>query len=57
MKKILGGKEHGCINCGGTMIYINIPRIGVVSQCRECGNCVSGRVKDEVKIYTYEVDR
>lgn len=57
MKKIVGGKEHGCINCGGTMIYIHIPRIGVVSQCRECGNCVSGRAKDEFKIYTYSEER
>lgn len=54
MKKILGGKEHGCINCGGTTIYIHIPRIGVVSQCRECGNCVSGRVKDRVKVYLFD---
>lgn len=54
MRKILGGKEHVCDKCNGTMVYIYIPRIGVVSQCRECGNCVSGRVKEEVKIYSYQ---
>lgn len=57
MKRILGEKDGVCPHCGGTMIYLDIKKIGVVSQCRECGNCVSGRVKDEVKIYSYEEKR
>ena len=57
MKKILGGRENACICCGGTMVYLQVKRLGVVSQCRECGCMIDGRVKDEVKIYTYSEER
>ena len=36
------------------MIHLKVKGLGVVSQCRECGNLVNGRIKDEVKIYTFE---
>lgn len=51
MKKVLGGKEKSCINCGGTMIHLKVKGLGVVSQCRECGNLVNGRIKDEVRVW------
>ena len=34
MKKVLGGKEKSCINCGGTMIHLKVKGLGVVSQCQ-----------------------
>lgn len=57
MKKILGGKEKACNCCGGTVVYLKVKRLGIVSQCRDCGNMVQGRAKDEFKIYTYSEDR
>lgn len=57
MKRILGGKEKSCPMCGGTVVYLQVKRLGIVSQCRDCGNMVQGRAKDEFKIYTYSEDR
>lgn len=57
MKKILGGKENSCPACGGTVVYLQVKRLGIVSQCSDCGNMVHGRAKDEFKIYTYSEDR
>ncbi len=57
MKRILGGKECCCPMCGGTVVYLQVKRLGVVSQCRDCGNMIQGRAKDEFKIYTYSEDR
>ena len=54
MKKVLRGKEKSCINCGGTMIHLKVKGLGVVSQCRECGNLVNGRIKDEVRVWSYD---
>lgn len=53
MKKILGGKNGACPHCGNTMVYVNIPRIGTTSQCLACGCLREGRVKDVVRIYSY----
>ncbi len=55
MKKILGGKECCCPACGGTVVYLQVKRLGVVSQCKECNSVVQGRAKD--KIYIYSEDR
>ena len=52
-KNILGGKDKACDRCGGRMTFIKVKGIGVVSQC-SCGNTVSGRMKDELQIYTYD---
>ena len=52
MKKVLGGKEKSCINCGGTMIHLKVKGLGVVSQCRECCNLVNGIIKDEVRVWS-----
>ena len=57
MRRILGGKEKACGCCGGTVVYLQVKRLGTVSQCRECGSMTNGRVKDEFKIYTYSEDR
>lgn len=57
MKKIVGGKEKACGCCGGTVVYLQVKRLGVVSQCRECGSMTNGRSKDEFKIYTYSEER
>ena len=57
MKKILGGKENSCHMCGGTVVYLQVKRLGIVSQCRECGSMTNGRAKDEFKIYTYSEER
>lgn len=54
MKKILGGKEKACGCCGGTVVYLHLKRLGIVSQCKECGSMTDGRVKDEFEIYTYQ---
>ena len=54
MKKVLGDKEKSCINCGGTMIHLKVKGLGVVSQCRECGNLVNGKIKDEVRAWSYD---
>lgn len=52
-KKILGGKSNSCPMCGGTVVYIYVKRIGVVSQCTTCNSCISGRVKDDIYIYSF----
>ena len=58
MRRILGGKEKACGCCGGgTVVYLQVKRLGTVSQCRECGSMTNGRAKDEFKIYTYSEDR
>lgn len=54
MKKVLGGKEKICINCGGTMIHLKVKGLGVASQCRKCCNLVNGRIKDEVRVWSYD---
>ena len=54
MKKILGGKEKACNCCGGTVVYLQIKRLGVVSQCTECGAMTNGRAKDKIKIFDCE---
>lgn len=38
MRRILGGKEKACGCCGGTVVYLQVKRLGTVSQCRECGS-------------------
>lgn len=57
MRRILGGKEKACGCCGGTVVYLQVKRLGTVSQCRECGSMTNGRAKDEFKIYTYSEER
>lgn len=57
MKKIVGAKENSCHMCGGTVMYLQVKRLGIVSQCRECGSMTNGRAKDEFKIYTYSEER
>ena len=57
MKRILGGKENSCPMCGGIVVYLQVKRLGIVSQCRDCGSMTNGRAKDEFKIYTYSEDR
>lgn len=54
MKKIVGGKEKACGCCGGTVVYLQVKRLGVVSQCLSCGNCISGMAKDQVKVYSFD---
>ena len=36
------------------MIHLKVKGLGVVSQCRECGNLVNGRIKDEVRVWSYD---
>ena len=57
MKKVLGGKEGACPHCRGTMIYLQVAKYKVFSQCKDCGCMIDGRAKTEFKIYTYEVER
>ena len=40
-KNILGAREKTCDKCNGTMFFIKVKGLGIVSQCK-CGNCVSG---------------
>jgi hypothetical protein len=54
MKNIVGAKENVCPHCQGTMIHLKVKGLGVVSQCRECGNLVNGRIKDEVRVWSYD---
>ena len=53
--KVLGGKQGVCPHCGGTMMFIQVKHIGVLSQYKECSCTIQGRVKD--KIYIYSEDR
>lgn len=55
-KKFLGAREKVCDRCGGTMVFLKVKSVGTISQCIECSNCVSGRAKDEVKIYAYDFE-
>lgn len=55
MKKIIGGKEKACEFCGGTIVYLKVKGLGIISNCKECGSCTKGKAK-EIKIYTYEGD-
>lgn len=57
MKKVLGGKNGVCPHCQGTMVYLQVAKYTVFSQCKECGCLMNGRVKDEVKIYSYSEER
>ena len=54
MRKILGGKEKTCPLCGGMMFFLEINYI-VVSQCKECGCLIKGKMEEEVKIYEMQV--
>ena len=54
MKNILGGKEKACTICGATVVFLKVKRLGIVSQCKECGSTQPGRLKDEVKIYEFD---
>lgn len=54
MRKVLGGKSGVCPHCQGTMVYLQVAKYTVFSQCKKCGCLMNGRVKDEVKIYSYE---
>lgn len=56
MKKIIGGKEKSCEFCGGTIVYLKVKGLGIVSNCKECGSCTKGKSR-EIKIYTYEGDK
>ena len=53
MKNIVGGAINVCPHCGNTMAYVNIPKIGTTSQCLTCGCLREGRVKDVVRMYSY----
>lgn len=53
-KNILGAKEGVCPHCSGTMVYIKLKGINVISQCLECGCAMNGRARDETKIYTFD---
>ena len=54
MRKILGGKEKTCPLCGDMMFFLEINYI-VVSQCKECGCLIEGKMEEEVKIYELQV--
>ena len=51
--KILGGKEHGCSVCGGTIMVIKICG-DIYYQCRVCGSLSRGYEEEEIIIYDYE---
>ena len=51
--KILGGKEHGCDVCGGTIMVIKICG-DIYYQCRVCGSLTRGYEEEEIIIYDYE---
>ena len=53
MKNVVGGAINVCPHCGNTMVYVNIPKIGATSQCLSCGCLREGRLKDVVRIYSY----
>lgn len=54
MRKILGGKDKTCCICGGMTLYIKNGKVGVHSQCKNCGALTDGREKDEVKIFEFD---
>ena len=51
--KILGGKEHGCALCGGTILIIKIGK-DIYYNCKECGSLTRGYEEEEIIIYDYE---
>ena len=53
-KNIVGMRANSCPMCRGDMAFIKIKGLGTISQCRKCSNTVSGRMKDELQIYTYD---
>ncbi len=53
MAKILGGKEHGCDVCGGTIMVIKICD-DIYYQCKECGSLTRGYEEEEIIIYDYK---
>ena len=55
MAKILGGKEHGCALCGGTILIIKIDG-KTYYQCRDCSALTKSYEEDEVIIYREEVE-
>ena len=55
MAKILGGKEHGCDVCGGTILIIKIDG-ETYYQCRDCSALTKSYEEDEVIIYREEVE-
>lgn len=57
MRKILGGKSNACPHCRGTVVYLQVAKYRVLSQCKECGCLTDGRLKDELKIYNYSEER
>lgn len=52
MKKILGGREKACNYCDGTVVYLQVKYLGLVTQCKDCGSLTNGRVKDKINIYS-----
>ena len=53
--KILGGKEHGCALCGGTILIIKIDG-EIYYQCRDCSALTKSYEEDEVIMYREEVE-
>ena len=49
----MGGKEHGCDVCGGTIMVIKICG-DIYYQCRECGSLTRGYEEEEIIIYDYK---
>ena len=45
MRKVIGGASSSCEKCKGTMLFIDTKEMGVISQCRTCGNMVKGKSK------------
>ena len=52
-KNILGAREKTCDKCNGTMFFIKVKDLGIVSQCK-CGNSVSGFEIHENKVYEFD---
>lgn len=52
-KNILGAREKTCDKCNGTMFFIKVKGLGIISQCK-CGNCVSGFEIHENKVYEFD---
>lgn len=57
MKKIVGAKENSCHMCGGTVMYLQVKRLGIVSNCLNCGAVSQGRERDTIQIYIYSEER
>ena len=56
MKKIVGAEEGVFYICGNAMVFLKVKGLGTISQCIKCSSTLSGRMKDEVKIYTYDFE-